>query len=414
MAKPDIVVGLDVGSAQVVCVVAKRDPETGALEAVGGARRACRGLKGGVVINIDETAQAVARVVEEAEAMGDLVGATRAVLIGVRGGHLQTFNHHGAMNIARTDKEITVEDRDQVVENTKAVPISPDREIVHVIPQDFILDRQPGVPNPVGMEASLLEVDVHIVTASQSHLNNVWKAIAKAGFQVEEPIYGLLAVGDAVVTSEEKDLGCVLVDLGGQTTGLAVYADGAVRYTKELTLGSDAVTNDLSHALRTSLAEAQKVKERWGSASRSLTEGDMDEELEYVSVDGRTSRRVKRQALVDYISPRIEELFTVVQEELQNSGYGDRVSGGGVILTGGGALLTGMAGAAEQILELPVRLGLPQGLAGPADILGHPSYATALGLLHYRHVGEWARSRRAAPKGGRFGSRIKSLIEEFF
>lgn len=414
MAKPDIVVGLDIGSAQAVCVIATRDPETDALQVVGGARRACRGLKGGVVINIDETAQAVSRAVEDAEAMADLSGAVRQVLIGIRGGHIQTFNHHGAMNIARTDKEITPEDRDQVVENTKAVPISPDREIVHVIPQDFILDRQTGVPNPIGMEAGLLEVDVHLVTASQSHLNNVWKAIAKAGFQVEEPIYGLLAVGDAVVTHEEKDLGCVLVDLGGQTTGLAVYVDGAVRFTKELSLGADAITHDLSHALRTSLIEAQKIKELNGAASRSLTQGDLEETLEYTAVDGRTTRRVKRQALIDFISPRVEELFTVVQEELQNSGYGDRVSGGGVILTGGGSLLQGMTGAAEQILELPVRQGPPQGLTGPADILAHPSYATALGLLHYQHLGEWARSRRAKPSGGRLGGKIKSFIEEFF
>ena len=179
-------------------------------------------------------------------------------------------------------------------------------------------------------------------------------------------------------------------------------------------MGADAITHDLSHALRTSLIEAQKIKERDGAASRSLADGNLEETLEYLSVDGRTTKRIKRQGLVDFISPRIEELFTVVQEELRNSGFGDRVAGGGVILTGGGSLLKGMAGAAEQILELPVRHGLPQGLAGRADILGHPSYATALGLLHYRHLGEWARSRRAKPQGGRLVSRIKSLIEEFF
>src|SRR3989344_5831534 len=204
MAKSELVVRLDIGSAQVVCVIAEQNPDTETLKVLGGARRPCKGLKGGVVINIDETARAIQQVVEEAEEMAELKGAAKSVLIGVRGSHIQTFNHHGAMNIARTDKEITAEDRDQVVENTKAVPISQDREIVHVIPQDFILDRQSGVPNPVGMEASLLEVDVHIVTASQNHLNNIWKAIARAGFQVEEPIYGLLAVGDVVMTSEEK------------------------------------------------------------------------------------------------------------------------------------------------------------------------------------------------------------------
>jgi cell division protein FtsA len=284
---------------------------------------------------------------------------------------------------------------------------------VHVIPQDFILDRQSGVPNPVGMEASLLEVDVHIVTASQNHLNNIWKAIGRAGFEVEEPIYGLLAVGDVVVSSEEKDLGCLLIDLGGQTTSLAVYAEGSVRFTKELPLGADAITHDLSHALRTSISQAQLVKERYGAATRELAGGDVEEELSYTSVDGRTPRQIRRQTIFDYIAPRVEEIFTVVSEELQNSNYAEHVSGGGVILTGGGALLAGMVPAAEQILELPVRLGLPQGVSGPPDVVSHPSYATALGLLHYQHLGEWSRSKRANRKIS-FGTRLKSLVEDIF
>ncbi|MGQ0645130.1 MAG: cell division protein FtsA [Elusimicrobiota bacterium] len=413
MAKPEIITGLDVGSAQAACVVARRDPETGAVEVLGGARRACKGLKGGVVINIAETASAVTRVVEEAEDMAGFKGAVGGLLMGVRGAHIQTFNHHGALNIARTDKEITAEDRDQVIENTKAVPISPDREIVHVIPQDFILDRQNGVPNPVGMEASLLEVDVHIVTASQSHLNNIWKAIARAGFEVEEPIYGLLAVGDAVVTQEEKDLGCLLVDLGGQTTGLAIYSDGGVRFTKELPIGSDAITTDLSHALRASVSQAQKVKETHGAAGRDIA-GSGDDPVDYVSVDGRTPRQIKRRDLYEYIAPRVEEIFTVISDELKNSNYGEHVAGGGVILTGGGSLLKGVAQAAEQILELPVRLGLPQDLSGPPDIVSHPSYATALGLLSYRHGGDWSRSQRASGRKVSIGQKLKSLVEDMF
>jgi cell division protein FtsA len=405
---------LDVGSAQVVCVVARQDPEQDAPEILGASRRTCKGVKGGVVINIDETARAVTQAVEEAEEQAKMPGVSRQVLIGVRGAHIQTFNHHGAMNIARTDKEITAEDRDQVVENTKAVPISPDREIVHVIPQDFILDRQSGVPNPVGMEASLLEVDVHIVTAGQSHLNNVWKAIANAGFQVEEPIYGLLAVGESVVTAEEKNLGCLLIDLGGQTTGLAVYADGSVRFTKELALGADAITHDLSHALRTSLLQAQQVKERHGAASRALAGGDPEEEIPFTSVDGRTPRKLKRAELFDYIAPRVEEIFTLVSDELQRSNYGEHVAGGGVILTGGGSLLPGIAQAAEQILDLPVRAGLPQNVTGPAEVIGHPSYATALGLLTYQHAGDWSRSRRATPRKVGLGSRIKALVSDLF
>jgi cell division protein FtsA len=413
MPKPDVITGLDIGSGQVVAVVAKLDPDAETPEAVGAARQACPGLKGGVVINIDETARSITRAVEAAEEMAGLTGATRGVLIGVRGGHIQTFNHHGAMNIARTDKEITLADRDQVVESTKAVPISPDREIVHVIPQDFILDRQSGVPNPVGMEATLLETDVHIVTASQSHLNNVWKAIARAGFDVEEPIYGLLAVGDAVVTAEEKGLGCLLIDVGGQTTGLAVYAEGSVRFTKELPIGSDAISHDLSHALRTSLLQAQKVKEKHGAASRPLAEGNIDEDIEYTSVDGRTPRHIKRSTLFDYIAPRVEEIFTLVSEELQRSNYADHVAGGGVVLTGGGAQLQGLSAAVEQILDLPVRLGLPQNLTGAPGILANPGYATALGVITYRHLGDWSRSRRAVRRVG-LGQKLRGLVEDLF
>lgn len=413
MPKTDWVAGLDMGSGQVVAVVASRHPDSDVIKIEGAARKPSKGLKGGVVINIEETARAVQAAMEDAEDMAQAKGAVHQALIAVRGSHVQSFNHHGAMNIARTDKEITLEDRDQVVENTKAVPMSPDREIVHVLPQDFILDRQSGVPNPVGMEASLLEVDVHIVTAGQSHLNNIWKAIGRAGFEVEEPILGVLALGDAVVTLEEKDLGCVLVDVGGQTTGLAIYVDGSVRHTREIPLGSDAVTHDLSHALRTSLAQAQSVKERWGAASRSLARGGLEEDITYTSVDGRTPRHLKRQVLFDYIAPRVEELFTLVSEELQNSNFADHVAGGGVILTGGGSLLDGLPSAVEQILDLPVRLGLPQGVEGPPDIISHPSYATAVGLVRYHHAGEWTRSRRASPRAT-LGSRFKQLVDQFF
>jgi cell division protein FtsA len=230
---------------------------------------------------------------------------------------------------------------------------------------------------------------------------------------VEEPIYGLLAVGDTVVSAEEKGLGCLLIDLGGQTTGLAVYADNSVRFTKELSLGADAISTDLSHALRTTLSQAQKVKEQYGAASRQFAEGDIDQEIEFTSVDGRTHRQVKRQALFDYIAPRVEEIFTLISEELQRFNYVDHVAGGGVILTGGGAQLQGLAAAAEQILDLPVRLGLPQGMRGPADILSHPGYATAMGLVTYRHDGEWSRSRRATRRIG-LGQRFKTFVEDFF
>jgi len=422
LGKPEILAGLDIGSGQVVCAVGRRNPENDQVEVIAAARQICRGLKGGVVINIDETALAIGRVVEAVE---EKCGETiRDLIVGIRGSHTQTFNHHGAINIARTDKEITTDDVAQVIESTKAVPISTDREIIHVIPQDFVLDRQQGVPNPVGMEGSLLEVEVHIVTAGTSHLNNIWRSINNAGFGIREPVYGLLAVGDTVVTQEEKDLGCLLVDIGGATTGLAVYTDGGVRFTKELAVGSDAITSDLAHGLRTSISQAKLVKERYGAAAKTplhkkvLVAGngmedeiDMEEEVTYTSVDGRTQRQIQRSTLFDFISPRVEEIFTLIRSELENSGMAEHVVAGGVIISGGGSLLPGLVGAAEKIMELPARNGLPQNISGLPEALSHPSYATAAGLVSFHSYGDWPKTHRG---GKRHGGGLLESVRLFF
>ena len=271
MSKQDVIAGLDIGSAQVAVVIGRRDAHTGQIEVLSGARSACPGgLKGGVVINIDETARAVTRICEESEDTAKEM--VKDLTIAVRGTHLQTFNNHGALNIARTDKEITAEDVEKAIESAQAVHMSADREIIHTIPQGFTLDRQQGVPNPVGMEGSLLEVDVHIVTASRSHLNNIFKAINLAGFSVTEPIYGLLGAGEVVVTQEERDLGSLLVDIGGQTTDFAVYFDGSMHFTEKLPLGADAITRDLAYGLRTSLSQAQQIKENYGVAMTNMLE----------------------------------------------------------------------------------------------------------------------------------------------
>src|SRR5579864_2364989 len=389
MAKTDIVAGLDIGSAQVACVIGRRDAQTGQIEILSGARSACPGgLKGGVVININETARAITRICEEAEDTAKEM--VKDVTIAVRGSHLQTFNNHGALNIARTDKEITADDVEKAIESAQAVHMTADREIIHTIPQGFTLDRQQGVPNPVGMEGSLLEVDTHIVTASRSHLNNIFKAINTAGFTVTEPIYGLLAAGEVVVTQEERDLGCILVDIGGQTTDLAVCFDGNVHFTDKLPLGADAITRDLAYGLRTSLSQAQQIKENYGVAMGTMLEQN-EGEISFTAMDGRTFRKVSRRFLVDIVEPRVEEIFTMVAEKLQDSGYSDRVVPGGVVLTGGGSLLKGIEQAAERILQLSARVGLPQGIIGKSDIVGHPSFATAIGLLAYpsRAEGNW-------------------------
>ena len=418
MSKSDVVAGLDIGSAQVACVIGRRDMHTGQIEVLSGARSACPGgLKGGVVINIDETARAVTRICEEAEdAAKEMV---KDLTIAVRGTHLQTFNNHGALNIARTDKEITAEDVEKAIESAQAVHMSPDREIIHTIPQGFTLDRQQGVPNPVGMEGSLLEVDVHIVTASRSHLNNIFKAINVAGFSVSEPIYGLLATGEVVVTQEERELGCLLVDIGGQTTDLAVYFDGSVHFTEKLPIGADAITRDLAYGLRTSLSQAQQIKENHGVAMTSLLEQN-ESEVNFTAMDGRTFRKISRRFLIDIVEPRVEEIFTLVAEKLQDSGYSDRVVPGGVILTGGGSLLKGIEQAGERILQLSSRVGLPQGVVGKSDLIGHPSFATAIGLLAfpYRGDGPWhTTSRRRVVRSTSAGSwtqRMREWVEETF
>ncbi len=418
MSKTDIVAGLDIGSAQVACVIGRRDAQTGQIEILSGSRSACPGgLKGGVVININETARAVTRICEEAEDTAKEM--VKDVTIAVRGSHLQTFNNHGALNIARTDKEITADDVEKAIESAQAIHLSSDREIIHTIPQGFTLDRQQGVPNPVGMEGSLLEVDVQIVTASRSHLSNIFKAINMAGFSVTEPIYGLLAAGEVVVTQEERDLGCLLIDIGGQTTDIAVYFDGSVHFTEKLSIGADSVTRDLAYGLRTSLSQAQQIKENFGVAMTSLLEQN-DGEVNFTAMDGRTFRKVGRRTLIDMIEPRVEEIFTLISEKLQDSGYADRVVPGGAVLTGGGSLLKGIEQAAEKILQLSSRVGLPQGVIGKSDIVGHPSYATAVGLLGFPYRGEaqWSSAsngrRRTVRTGGSLTQRVREWVEETF
>ncbi len=386
MAKSEMIAGLDLGSGRVSCLIGAPDSETRRMKVLGGASVLCRGLKGGVVVDIHEAARSITKVVEEAEASAKQL--VTELFLGVRGNHLQSFNNRGAFNVARTDKEITAEDVNSVVESARAIPLSPDREILHVVPQGFSLDRQRGVPYPVGMEGSLMEVEVHIITASCAHLNNISKAVTQAGFEVVESVYGLLASGEILVTPEEKDLGSVLVDLGGQSVSIGIYSEGAIRYSKEIPIGSDFITRDLAIGLRTSMITAEKIKMSHGIAHPSLLNGD--EEISFHGIDGRTLQTVKASTMMGFILPRVEEIFTIVAEDLRNSSFGDLVVSGGCILTGGGALLKGTVDAASQILEMPVRLGVGH----PDQIIADekwltPTYATALGLLNYSGALRW-------------------------
>ena len=305
MPREEVICGLDIGSGQVVCVLGQTDQNSELINIVSSGQDSCRGVKGGIVVDIDETANSIANAIEEAEKKADVV--IHNLYLGVRGVHIETHNSRGVVSISRADKEIISDDVTSAIDNAKAIRISSDREIIDTVSQDSSLDGQRGVHNPVGMEGSYLEVFVHVVTSSITHLNNIHKAITKAGFKVIEPIYGLLATGDVVVTEEEQALGGLLIDFGGQTTGIAIYAEGSIKFSKELPLGSDLITTDISHALRTSVIQAKLIKEKQGVAIPSLlTE---DREIEFMGVDGRTLRKVNRRYLAEIISPRLEEIF---------------------------------------------------------------------------------------------------------
>ncbi len=411
--KQDLVAGLDMGSGRVTCLIGVSDSATGGIKVLGGSSVACRGLKGGVVIDIIDAASAVTRAVEDAEAAAQ--ATVSQVWLGVRGHHLQSFNNRGAYNIARTDREITADDVSAVVSSARAIPLSSDREILHVVPQGFALDRQRGVPHPVGMEASLLEVDVHLVTSSSAHLNNIMKTVARAGFEVIEPVYGLLAAGELLVTQEEKELGCVLVDLGGQSISLGVYCEGAIKYSKEIAFGSDFITRDLAVGLKTSIATAERIKVEHGIAHPSLLNGDAD--IECHGIDGRTPLRVKTSTMMGIILPRVEEIFSAVASDLQDSSYADVVAPGGAILTGGGSLMRGTIDAAQVVMGVPVRRGVPHPDAvQAAEAWLSPAYSTALGLLQYSTAPRWGGvdTRSVMRKRPLWMRKITGMIEELF
>lgn len=413
MAKADVVAALDLGSGRVTVLIGTPDPDGQRLRVLGGSSIPCRGIKGGVVVNIMEAAHAITKAVEEAEVCSKQV--VSGLYLGVRGGHLQSFNNRGAFNIARTDKEITAEDESSVLANARAIPLSSDREILHVVPQGYSLDRQRGVPNPVGMEASLLEVEVHIVTASSAHLNNISKAVNQAGFEVIESVYGLLAAGDLLVTPEEKDLGSLLVDFGGQSVSLGVYSEGSLRYSKELPIGSDFITRDLAIGLRTSLVTAENIKKSHGIAHAEILNGD--EDIRFQGIDGRTPHSIKTSTMLGIILPRVEEIFTIVADELRSSSYADVVVSGGAILAGGGSLLRGSVQAAREILEMPVREGFPHpDLFVSDEEWLKPTYATALGLLHYSTGRHWssAAMRSTGRKRPLWLRRIAGAFEGIF
>jgi cell division protein FtsA len=378
MSKKDFVVGLDIGTTKICCIVgevAEAGPNP-VIDIVGIGTAPSTGLRRGVVINIESTVESITRAVEEAELMAGIEIST--VYTGIAGGHIKSFNSSGV--VAIKDKEITEQDVQRVIDAAKAVAIPLDREVIHIIPQEYLIDEQDGIRDPIGMNGVRLEAKVHIVTGAVSSAQNIIKCANKAGLNVAEICLEPIASSEAVLVQDEKDLGVVLVDIGGGTSDIAIFREGALVYTGVLAIGGNHITNDLAVGLRTPQVEAERVKISHGCALASLVKPD--ETIEVAGVGGRRSRVLSRRLVAEIIEPRVEEIFSLIHREIMKSGYQEVLSGG-VVITGGSTLLEGMPELAEFVFEMPVKRGIPQGIGGLRDVVNSPKFATGVGLLKY-------------------------------
>ncbi len=370
-----MVVGLDIGTSKVVCIVGEVSPE-GDVEIIGIGSHPSRGLKKGVVVNIESTVQSIQRSVEEAELMAGC--EIRGVYAGIAGSHIRSLNSHGI--VAIRDREVFLPDIDRVIDAARAVAIPADQKILHILPQEFVIDSQEGVKEPLGMSGVRLEAKVHLVTCAVNAAQNIEKCIRRCGLEVEDIVLEQVASGYAVLTEDEKDLGVCLVDIGGGTTDIAIFTDGAIKHTAVIPIAGDQVTNDIAMALRTPTPNAEEIKIKYACALASLA-GE-NETIKVPSVGERNDRDLSRQTLAEVVEPRYDELFTLVQAELRRSGFEDLVAAG-IVLTGGTSKMEGVVELAEEIFHMPVSIGKPQGITGLIDIVRNPIYSTAVGLLLY-------------------------------
>ena len=369
----NLIVGLDIGTSKVVAVVAEISPD-GRMELVGMGSHESRGLKKGVVVNIEATVNAIQRALEEAELMADC--KIQHVFTGIAGSHIRSFNSTGM--VAIKEKEVTPLDVDRAIETARAMPIPTDQQVLHILTQEFIVDGQDGVKEPIGMSGVRLEVKVHIVTGAVSAAQNIVKCVRRCGLEVNDLILQPLASSLAVLTEDERELGVCLVDIGGGTTDIAVFREGAIRHTAVVPIAGDQITNDIAMALRTPTAEAEELKIRQGCALRQLA--DPAQMIEVPGVGDRPPRQLSRQTLAEVIEPRVEELYSMVQKVLRDSGYEELLSSG-IVLTGGSSVMQGMVDLGEEIFHMPVRLGVPRYSGGLSDVVRNPRYATVVGLL---------------------------------
>ena len=373
----EYIAGLDVGTTKIGAIIGEMDDD-GEVKIIGVATNPSEGLRRGVVVNLEKTVQSIAASLSEAEQMAGV--RVPSVVAGIAGGHIRSINGRGVVAVSGQDNEITPDDVRRVIDAAQAVALPIDRELIHIIPQEFIVDEQRGIKDPVGLCGVRLEAEVHIVTGAITSAQNIHRCIEKAGYRVNDLVIEPLASSYAVVNNEEKELGVVVMDLGGGTTDMAVFFEGALRFTGVVTLGGRNVTNDIAYGLRTSLDEAERIKRECGSAIHA--DGDKEEVVEVVSVGGGSERKVSKAVLVDIIQPRVEEILSLAQQEVKKCDF-SHLATAGLVITGGGSLLNGTAELAEQIFEMPVRRGVPTGFSGLLEEAKNPIHATGVGLVLY-------------------------------
>lgn len=408
MAKKNkYVVGLDVGTTKTCAVICELNDSL-QLEVAGMGASESKGLRKGVVVNLDAAVHSIKKAVEDAEKGAG--AAVESVFVGLSGVHVKSFNSRGAVAVNGHNREIGKEDIRRVIETAKAVSLPTDREIVHVLPQEFVVDGQDGIGDPLGLLGTRLEVNCHIVTSSTTAAQNIVTAVNRSGIIVSDTVLQQLASAESTLTGDDKELGIALVDIGGGTTGVAVYTQGAIRHTSILPLGGDQITNDIAVGLRTTIPEAEKIKRQYGCACSMRIHEDVS--FEVPSVGGRQPKSISKKILSEIIQPRVEEIFSLVQEDVKQAGLEKSIAGG-VVLTGGTVLLEGVIDVAEQIFDLPVRQGVPAGVGRMGGALTNPAYSTAVGLVLYGYrtsTHRWAKAQANGSFLSKGISWIKSRI----
>ena len=413
--KSNYIVGLDIGTTKICCIIGEtkdtgetKDNEK--IDIIGIGQYPSRGLRKGVVVNIDSTVESIKNAVEEAELMAGC--EIDSVYVGIAGGHINSLNSHG--NIALKGTEIGQKDIDRVIESAKAIAIPLDREVIHVLPQEYIVDNQDGIKNPLGMDGVRLEAKVHIVTAAVTSAQNIVKCVNKAGLNVSDIVLEQLASSESVLSPDERELGVAMIDIGGGTSDLAIFYQGAIKHTAVLTIAGAQMTNDIAIGLRTPNTEAEKIKHSFGCAySPLIEEGD---NIETPSVGGREPRTVSRQVLSQILEARTREMFELLDHEINESGFREIITSG-LVLTGGAASMYGMADLAEDVFQSPVRVGTPIELGGLVDVINNPMYATCTGLIQYgfkRNKIGLVRELQGRNLFDKIFSRMKDWADEFF